>query len=261
MPEGDTIHKLAAAMRPLLAGRTLQAGRLREYPEARFTGKVVSSVGVHGKHLFIELDRREVLRTHLGMTGSWHRYSPAEPWLRPSRQASVVLETDSDVFVCFNAKDVMVSRARGARYRDLRNRLGPDLLADGLDYGEILKRARRLPPDTPVADLLLDQSVASGIGNVYKSEVLFIHGVHPLSEVQALDGQTLTALFSTASELLARNLGGGRRVTRFPRDAAGRLWVYNRARRPCLKCGTPVQQARLGRHRRATYFCPGCQTF
>ena len=259
MPEGDTVHKVAAAMRPLLEGRALRAGRLREYPQVRFAGKVVSDLGVHGKHLFVELDEREVLRTHLGMTGSWHRYAPDESWLRPVRQASVVLETDSDVFVCFNAKEVMVSRARGTRYKDLRERLGPDLLADEVDYAGILERIRGLPPATPVVDVLLDQSVAAGIGNVYKSEVLFVHGIDPLREVAALDDERLLAMFATASELLGKNLGDGPRVTRFPRDAAGRLWVYNRARKPCLKCDTPIQQRRLGHHGRATFFCPRCQ--
>ncbi|MBT8145070.1 MAG: formamidopyrimidine DNA glycosylase [Gammaproteobacteria bacterium] len=259
MPEGDTIHKVAMALRPLLDGKTLSRGRLREYPEARFAGKTVSDIGVHGKHLFIEFDEREVLRCHLGMTGSWHRYAPGERWRRPSRQATVVLETDTDIVICFNASEVMVTRARGTRYKELRQRLGPDLLADPVDYDEILRRARLRSGQVPLLDLLLDQSIASGIGNVYKSELLFIHRLHPLTTLATVDDNKLTALYQDAADLLRRNLGDGRRTTRFPRDSAGRLWVYRRAGKPCLECDTPIEYRRNGRHRRSTYFCPHCQ--
>lgn len=259
MPEGDTIHKVAAAMAPELEGRELQGGRLREVPGAPFAGRVVSGLSVHGKHLFIELDGVEVLRVHLGMTGSWHRYAPGERWTRPARQASVVLETAADVFVCFNAKEVVLMRARGARHKDLGARLGPDLLGNDPDYAEILRRARARPASLPAVDLLLDQSISSGIGNVYKSEVLFMHRVHPETPVEALDDATVVAMFRTAAGLLRQNLGGGSRVTRFPRDRAGRLWVYNRAGKPCLECDTPVVHTRSGRHQRGTWHCPACQ--
>lgn len=259
MPEGDTIHKVAAFMRPILEGQKLSGGRLRDYPEANFRGQQVTGVGVHGKHLFLELDRRTVVRTHLGMTGSWHRYAPGERWQRPSRQASVILETHQQVLVCFNAKEVTVGRAGGPGYKALRHRLGPDLLAGEVDYAAIVHRARRVPADTPLTDLLLDQSVASGIGNVYKSELLFLHRLAPSVTTSSLSDEQLVALYRDASGLLAKNLGDGQRTTRFPRDAAGALWVYRRAQKPCLECDTPIRYARLGRHQRGTYFCPRCQ--
>lgn len=259
MPEGDTIHKVAAAMAPELEGRKLRGGRLREVPGAPLAGRIVSDVGVHGKHLFIELDNAQVLRTHLGMTGSWHRYAPGERWQRPSRQASVVLETDDDVFVCFNASETVLMRARGARHKDIAARLGPDLLGDAPDFNEILRRARVKPATMIASDLMLDQTIASGIGNVYKSEVLFIHRVHPTTAVSELDDATILELFVTAARLLKSNLGGGARVTRFCNDGAGHRWVYNRAGKPCLECETPVVHTRTGRHQRGTWHCPRCQ--
>lgn len=252
MPEGDTIHKVANAMAPELEGRELLRGRLREVPGAPFAGRVVTDISVHGKHLFIEFDDVQVLRVHLGMTGSWHRYAPQEKWTRAPRQASVVLETADDVFVCFNAKEVVLMRARGARHKDIGARLGPDLLGADPDYDEILRRARLKPGSMLAVDLLLDQSISSGIGNVYKSEVLFMHGVHPESQVDVLGDEKIVAMFRTAAQVLRANLGGGSRVTRFPRDRAGRLWVYNRTDKPCLDCDTPVVYSRVGRHQRGT---------
>ena len=114
------------------------------------------------------------------------------------------------------------------------------------------------PGDTPVVDLLLDQRVAAGIGNVYKSEVLFVTRRSPLLQLHDLTREDIYELYRTAGVLLNENLTGGVRRTR-PDDGHGPLWVYGRAARPCLICGTAVRRDRLGRNPRSTYWCPGCQ--
>ena len=107
--------------------------------------------------------------------------------------------------------------------------------------------------------MLLDQRIASGIGNVYKSELLFIERVAPLAALRDTPDSVLSALYTRAHVLLRANLGGGPRVTRFEGGRAGRLWVYRRAGAPCLRCNTPIVGAPLGRSLRSTYWCPRCQ--
>ena len=261
MPEGDTVHKLANFLAPCLVGETLIDVSLADPAAARrCTGQRVRDVVARGKHLFIELEGALAIRSHLGMHGSWHRYPPGDDWQRPRRQLSVLLSTGDWDYVCFNAKEVEVVRAPSVRNRVVHGRLGPDLIADDVDPAMLARRAREILDDNAlVADALLDQRVASGIGNVYKSEVLFIERLSPETRLVDVDDQTLGRCFATAAELLRRNLGGGRRVTRFENDNAGRLWVYGRSGQPCLRCDTPIASRRLGRHHRGTYWCPTCQ--
>ena len=264
MPEGDTIHKVAMALAGHLEGRRLAGGRLRHDPGFSLAGREVERIEALGKHLFVRLGGPAGavdVRSHLGMHGSWHRYAPGERWKRPARQAAIVLETADDVVVCFNPREVECLRSGGARAERTRARLGPDLAAEAEpDLDVVLARARRLlGPEAPAVDLLLDQRVACGIGNVYKSELLFLEGVHPLAPLAALEGERVRALYARARGPLRDNLGGGERVTRPARDGRGPRWVYRRAAQPCLCCGTPVATARLGRGRRSTYWCPRCQ--
>jgi len=218
-------------------------------------------VVAQGKHLFIELDDGRLLRSHLGLYGSWHHYAPGESWRKPARQAAIELETDDAVYVCFNAREVELLRGGSVRERIVRTRLGPDLTSADPALDLLPARAREfLESDTLVADVLLDQRVACGIGNVYKSEVLFLERVDPLAPLGDVEDEALDRLYATAHELLRRNLGGGPRTTRFERDGAGRLWVYGRSGLPCLRCGTAIAHAPLGRAMRATFWCPDCQS-
>jgi endonuclease-8 len=261
VPEGDTVHKLCNYLAPRLVGRQVGSLELRRVPGAeRCLGRRIDAVHAHGKHLFLDLDNALSLRSHLGMYGSWHRYRPGEPWRRPRRQASLVLGVDSELYVCFNAKEIELLRTPGVRGRILAMRLGPDLLDSGTDPASAVPRARdMLPGSAPLVDVLLDQRVAAGIGNVYKSEVLFLERRHPLTPQAALPDRALAGLFRLAARLLRGNLHGGRRVTREDVDGAGRLWVYGRSGQPCLRCGALLQSARLGRDHRGSCWCPRCQ--
>jgi endonuclease-8 len=260
MPEGDTIHTVARALRPRLVGRRIERAQLGDGNAGALEGRTVVAVRAHGKHLFLDLDSGVCLRTHLGMYGSWHRYAPGEVWRKPQRQASLIIATRSDVLVCFNARELEWLQDGGYRQRDLLQRLGPDLLAADFDLASVPARVREfLEPDTPVTDVLLDQRTACGIGNAYKSELLFLEHWHPLVSLGTLDDIDLRRLYGLARMLLGRNLGGGPRVTRFANDGAGRHWVYGRADQPCFRCRSRVRRALLGRDQRSTYWCPQCQ--
>ncbi|MDJ0654069.1 MAG: DNA-formamidopyrimidine glycosylase family protein [Xanthomonadales bacterium] len=261
MPEGDTIHKIAAFLKPRLETRQVTGLRISGNAGRHCVGSRITEVAARGKHLFIQLDNRLALRSHLGMHGSWHWYPQGEPWRKPRARASLVLDTDDGCsYVCFNAREVELVAAPSVRERVLDSRLGPDLTAGDIDPAQIAIRARQmLEPDTPVADVLLDQRVASGIGNVYKSELLFICRHLPETGLGQLADSDLERLYCKASELLGSNLGGGKRVTRFESDGAGRLWVYRRAGLPCMRCDDKISYTRMGRHHRSTYWCPSCQ--
>lgn len=262
MPEGDTIHKLANFLAPALSGQEVRTLTLaRPAVNRPMAGRRITDVTARGKHLIIAFDNRLALRSHLGMYGSWHHYAPGADWQKPAAQASVVLETPGRVYVCFNARDVEWVRTPSVRQRVLDMRLGPDLTAGGVALERLPARARELlDPEAPLVDILLDQRVASGIGNVYKSEVLFMRRLAPLQPLGATPDEVLEEVYGLASELLQRNLGGGKRVTRFERDGAGRLWVYGRSGSACLRCGQDIRYARLGRHHRGSYWCRSCQS-
>lgn len=256
MPEGDTVHTLARLLEPELKGRRLERVEIEREP-ARFLEKLrVQAVRAVGKHLLFDIGELR-LRTHLGLHGSWHRYRPEERWRRPARQASLLLGTEEALFICFNAREIACfDRDREKFHRRLQC-VGPDLLAERLELDEIVKRVRAKGLERPIADTLLDQSIASGIGNVYKSEVLFLTGIHPRTPVGELSDDRLAAIYECAAELMRANVGPGPRVTT-DRRAKEKLWVYRRAGRPCSKCGTSLAHARMGRDR-STYWCPRCQ--
>ncbi len=264
MPEGDSLYQAAAALRPLLVGVPLLAVEIRHHPQPDLVGRHATRVESRGKHLLIHIEGNAVLHVHLGMTGAFHRYSPGERWQKPEGMARLVLVTETDVVVCFQPPDCERLDARGLdRHRGLV-RLGPDLIQETCDLDEASRRARAPDQVTrPVLDVLLDQRVSAGIGNVYKSEVLFLCGVHPLTPTGELADETLADLFATARRLLIANRDEPRRTTTWgptgQRHPASRLWVYGRGRRACLRCRTPLRTKRLGEHRRGTTWCPACQ--
>ncbi len=260
MPEGDTVRKIADYLQPRLTGCRIEAGRVRHRPDIELAGRVIQDVHAHGKHLFIRLDDGTLLRSHLGMHGSWHRYPAGKPWRRPREEASIELTVEGQTYVCFHAEEVEHVRAGSVRERQIETGLGPDLLQDAIDLDAVVERAGRfVDPDALAVDLLLDQRVASGIGNVYKSEILFIERIDPRLRAGDLGDSRIRRLFETGRSLLQRNIGRGPRTTRFAGDAAGRLWVYGRRGLPCFRCGRPIRRAMLGRTRRSTYWCETCQ--
>ncbi|WP_018882565.1 MULTISPECIES: DNA-formamidopyrimidine glycosylase family protein [unclassified Thioalkalivibrio] len=269
MPEGDTIHKLAAALRPMLEGVAL--GRVatrarRGDPLLEHGVMTAEAVQARGKHLLLDLEatdgRRWQLRSHLGMYGTWHQYAPGAAWHKPAAGAWAVLGLPDRVLVCFHPRELQWRpRADGARdVPRLDARVGPDLLDPAIDLDAVVARVRdRADSARPIVDVLLDQSLAAGIGNIYKSEVLFLQGCHPLRPLAQVPEAMLRGLYRDAERLLRRNVKPGPRITRERAEAGAFLNVYGRRGEPCHQCGAPVEYARLGEHLRATYWCPVCQ--
>ncbi|WP_019611978.1 DNA-formamidopyrimidine glycosylase family protein [Thioalkalivibrio sp. AKL7] len=269
MPEGDTIHKLAAALRPVLEGATLTAVATRARrgdPLLEHGAMTAGTVQARGKHLLLDLaaadGRPWQLRTHLGMYGTWHQYAPGVAWHKPASSAWAILSLPERVLVCFHPRELQW-RPRTAGAADvprLDARVGPDLLDPAIDLDAVVMRVRTVAdPARPILDVLLDQSLAAGIGNIYKSEVLFLQGCHPLWPLGQVSQRVLAGLYRDAERLLRRNLKPGPRITRERAEEGAFLNVYGRRGEPCRQCGAPVEYALLGEHGRSTYWCPVCQ--
>jgi len=263
VPEGDTIFHTAAALRPLLVGQTILAARARAPGPAieRVVGSHVTSIEPVGKHMLIRFDNGLTLHTHLRMAGTWHRYAPGERWRIPAWKARVVLEVPDHVVVCFNAPVVELMADRAVDLHPALQSLGSDLLADGFSADLALQQLKARS-DVEIAEALLDQRVMAGVGNVFKSEILFAESVNPWTHVSALDDPTLARLIATAHRLLLDNARPGqlqRVTTRGDPSAHSSLWVYGRANRPCTRCGAAIRTRRQGALNRSTYWCPRCQ--
>jgi endonuclease-8 len=260
MPEGDTLYRIARRLAPALEGQTVmsargQADRGLDFESLR--GATVTSVTARGKHLLIELADGRAIHSHLRMTGSWHLYRRGERWSKPSTLAVLALETAEWEAVCFSAPDVRVLTAKRLRRDTWLGELGPDLLGPQIDLDDVVLRIQ-VAAERALGEVVMDQRIASGIGNVYKSESLFLAKLDPWARVGELSRETLSAYLVRVRKLMLRNRVGGRRRTRFATDGPA-LWVYGRSGELCLKCGETVRMRRQGAAGRSTYWCPACQ--
>jgi endonuclease-8 len=260
MPEGDTIHRSAAALRTALVGKpVVRFDAPRLYGPKPQLGRVIELVESHGKHLEIIWDDGLVLHTHMRMTGSWHLYRTGERWRKPDSQMRVAIEVADWVAVCFNAPDVETYREFDMHRHPGFGRLGPDLCtAPVKELEECARRIYDYPePATPISEVLLDQHVACGVGNVYRSEILWACELSPFAEVQALHPADCVQVIHSAARMLRANLSSSTRVTQ--PDIPGGLAVYGRNGQRCARCGDTVLVKRVGEHARLVYWCPGCQ--
>ncbi len=269
MPEGDTLYRTALTLNKALLGKIVTrmetslppiATILEDTPVA---GREISAVEARGKHLLITFSAAEapplILHTHLRMSGSWHLYRPGERWRKPAHYAKVVIHTADFVAPCFSAPVVeLLTERQAARHPSLVG-LGPDAITAEFDADEAFRRLRARP-DVEIGVGLLNQRAMSGVGNVYKSEVLFLNRVSPFVKIAELSDESLGGLIGDSHRLLRLNRDQGVRRTMFGLNEQDRLWVYGRSGAPCRQCGTLIRMRRQGLDARSTYFCPSCQS-
>lgn len=274
MPEGDTIYRAARTLHRALAGHvvvrfdTAFARLAVVHENTPVTGRMVDRVDARGKHLLMHFSGGLVLRTHMRMSGSWHVYRPGEAWQRARASARIIVETETFVAVGFNVPVAVFVDQRDAPRDTPLTRLGPDLLGEAFDIDEAVRRLRGSRQPT-VAEALLDQQAVAGIGNVYKSEVLFLQGLWPMQPPREVPPTAWRLLMEEARRLLRENVHDaassgittyrGMRRTTGRSDPKDRLWVYGRQGAPCRRCGTSISMRRQGEHNRSTYYCPACQ--
>ena len=195
MPEGDTVHRIAAVLSREVTGRVVDRLELKGQGEVReLAGATVAGVEPFGKHMLIHLSGGWSVRVHLGMKGRWRRQHVRQ---RRPAGATGAMDVGDTGYVCSGAYCVETVRTAHLRGHGKLARLGPDLLAEPPAIDVAVRRARQPAyAGREIGDLLMDQRVAAGIGNVYKSEVLFECRVHPRALVGDLDPGGLRELLT-----------------------------------------------------------------
>ena len=265
MPEGHVLHRAARLQGRRFRGRQVTAaspqGRFAD-GAARLDGQTLTGIDAHGKHLFYRFDSGDVLHVHLGLFGKFRVHSLPAP--EPSPNARLVMETATDHL---HLAGPTVCELLDPDTEDaVRDRLGPDPILDPADGGDrlVAKLARR---SISIGAALLDQSVVAGIGNVYRSELLFLAGVHPLTVAKTVDEESVRDIWARAVVALRDGERMGRIVTVLPDEMGAktprelkrgdRLYVYKRSGHPCRRCGTSIRSADAdGRN---VWWCPACQ--
>lgn len=264
MPEGDTVLQTAARLHTALAGQVLTVSDLRvpRFATADLTGRTVLEATARGKHLLTRFEGGLTLHSHLRMEGAWRIYDPGERWRGgAAHQIRAVLATAEHTAVGYRLPVLELLRTEDEE--QAVGHLGPDLLGPGWDP-ETALRNLLADPARPVGEALLDQRNLAGIGNVYMCELCFMARVTPWVPVGELPLLLATRLVSTAKQLLEANRARPVRITTGTTEAMRRaygrerMFVYGRARRPCLRCRTPIRVA--DRNDRPAYWCPHCQS-
>jgi endonuclease VIII len=268
VPEGQVSHRNAARFQGALAGRPLVRVDAPEprlavqgIPE-RLEGDRVAAAEAVGKHHLLGFASGRVLHSHLMLHGAW-RLLPAS---RPPRPGGLFLAlwTADHVAALYRCPRVRLLEPGEPLPRDLLA-AGPDLLDDGVEPGAAAAAAlARLEPTREVGEVLLDQRVVAGVGNVYKSEACFLARIDPWRPVGSLRAEEAAALGATAARLMADDVRSGEpiRTYRPPLATAWtreRTWVYGRGGKPCRRCGQHIRARGQGDANRTTYWCPGCQ--
>lgn len=291
MPEGHTLHRLAAHFDKTFGGGTVRVCS----PQGRFAdgaalidGRVLTEGEAHGKHLFLGFDSGMWMRVHLGLYGAWtfggadgehHLGAP-----RAEGASRTELIRDADGFAVPPAP-VGAVRARlvhPSGWADLRGpsaceviteeeklaaqaKLGPDPLREDADPERAWARISR--SRTTVAALLMRQDVVAGAGNIYRAESLFRAGLDPMLPGRELTREQWEHLWRDLGGLLRDGVRDGAIVTTRPEDRPDpdlypvprddSFYVCYRTGRPCRVCSSPVASTELAG--RTLYWCPGCQ--
>lgn len=274
MPEGDTIFRSARTLHQALAGsvvvnfETALAPLASVHDNTPVTGRTVEKVESRGKWLLFHFSGDLILVTHMLMSGSWHIYRRGERWRKSRTHMRIVIATDKYEAVAFDVSVAQFHAERTLARHPTIPRLGPDLAAAVFARQDARARMRAANREE-VGNALLNQRIISGIGNVFKSEICFVCGIHPFRTIASLSDAEVDSLLDAARRLMQANvrehaLGGivtytGPRRTTRANDPAARLWVYRRRGQECRRCGAEILMRRQGPGARSTYWCPQCQ--
>lgn len=258
MPEGDTVFRAAERLRSALTGKPLSHSdfRVPQLATVSLAGRVVTDVVPRGKHLLTRFDGGLTLHTHFRMDGSFRLFRPGTRWRGgPDHQIRVVLANAEWTAVGYRLP--VVELLPTADETRVVGHLGPDVLGPDWDRDVAIAHLRGRP-QREVGTALLDQRNLAGLGNVYRTEALYLCGVNPWTAV--VDVRDLEALVDIARRLMIANRD------RVEQTTTGALrgdshHVYGRAGRPCRRCGTPIRAAQQGQpgSDRITSWCPTCQ--
>ena len=256
MPEGDVVWYTAQRLHEALVGRVLTRSdfRVPRYATVDLIGQPVTEAVSRGKHLLIRTGNGLTVHTHLKMDGSWHiRPADAGPPRRNVHQIRLLLANTrwQAVGYLLGITEVLPT----ASEHRVTGHLGPDLLGPDWDATEAVRRLERSAV-RPIGEALLDQRNLAGIGNLFKSEVLFLRGVSPWNQVSEV--KDLPKMVDLARRLLDANKARIGQVTTGDTTPGRQTWVFGRQGAPCRRCGTQIRKRTDGAER-MTFWCPSCQ--
>jgi endonuclease VIII len=258
MPEGDTVWRACRRLHQALAGAELTRTdfRVPALATADLSGQKMTEVVARGKHILMRTSGELTVHSHFRMEGMWHLYRPGEQWRGgPVHQVRAVLETVGWVAVGYRLP--VLELVRTADEDTVVGHLGPDLLSPDFDRERALANLAA-EPDRTISEALLDQRNLAGIGNLYRAEVCFLCGLHPWRPAGTVD---LGKVVDLSRRLLKANLDRAVQVTTGVDRPGRRTWVFERAGKPCLRCGTRIESGPIGTppRDRISYWCPTCQ--
>jgi endonuclease-8 len=250
MPEGHTLRYAANALAPLVGSALAASARhpRGQAVAAAIDGRTLVAVETRGKHLLARLDDGRTLHSHLRMSGAWHAYAPDRRWRRPASGAWLVLAGRERTVVQFGGPVLEVLDPARLALHPTLSRLGPDVLADDFDPALAARRALAAAPEGAIGEVLLDQRIACGIGNMFRSEVLWGLRVDPFASVSALAPTGLEEVFAEAARQMRHAVDLGHEPPKR---------VYGRER--CERCGGPISRRAHGDDGRVAHWCPECQ--
>jgi endonuclease VIII len=254
MPVADLV-RTASAMRTALVGHTmLSFDAPKLIGPTPCAGRLIEQIETHGRHLEVMWDDGLVLDTHMKGSSEWHVYRHHQPWRRSWDQVKASIQTDDWVAVCFNASTVETYRDSMERHPGF-GRLGPDLASPTADPQVAIELLLAYPdPEARLREVLIDQHVVQGVGNVYRCEVLWALELSPWAHVGDLTPHDATLVVNTLA-----NFVRGHRNRRASATAPAGLAVYGRCGQPCVRCQETIEARPVGRASRMLYWCPGCQ--
>lgn len=252
MAEGDTILRAARRIEAALGHKEIEASapnpRGRAAGIERLDGKLLERVEARGKNLLLHFGDL-VLHSHLGMSGGWQVYPRGARWRRPRSSAWAVLSAERQEAVQFCGPTLRLLQASRLRRDPQLARLGRDVLAEDFEPAVVVA-AMRADPSRGLGDVLLDQTLVAGIGNIFKSEACFAARVDPWRPIGDLSDEELGAVLRAAREEMLKAVARGGR-----HDFA----VYRPSHGLCPACGAPISSRGQGDANRTTYWCPRCQ--
>ncbi len=263
MAEGHAVVRWARALAPLVGEPIVRIAVPRRWREraAILLGTRVARIETRGKHLLLHLSSGDVIHGHAMQYGSWQVGEPGMTPRKDPRHARLHLVTPAHEAIYYHGPVMEILSESELREHGALRALGPDIMSPTFDAKEVVRRVRAAG-DREIGDVVLDQRVIAGIGNIYKSEGLFLARIDPRRPARNVGAHELGRLWTTLAPLMhegAQRLGA---ITTLPPGASERgerTWVYRRRTRPCFVCGTPIEMVRQGELRRATYYCPSCQ--
>jgi endonuclease VIII len=259
LAEGPAVVRWARALRQLVDEPLLEVQATRRWHEraAGLVGARIEDVETHGKHLLLHLSTGDIIHAHAMQYGSWQVGEPGMALRKPAKFVRLMLRTTAHEAVYYHGPVMEILPPEEVLNHFSLAALGPDIMREDFDPVEVARRLRK-SGSREIGDAILDQRIVSGIGNIFKSEGLYLARIDPRRPARSVSRAAQTRLWRSLLPIMRASASHhGPTITR---DLDGdRYWVYRRRGRACAVCGTAIEMTRQGDLKRATYFCPVCQ--